>query len=314
MLRRLTTISDTQCPYQLDQAIALHCAHLRAFKPETYVLNGDMVDFVSISSFGKMGRLAPTTVLEEVNKTLERVILPCLEALGFKIKWSWVEVDPNRPDLKGAMRIKIHSVENTRNVTVYWVQGNHENRLEKYLWNVVMPLEGLVIFEKIFALDKLGIKYIRGVGDSGNGILRLTKYLTIMHGERTGPSAANMQMMDWGGSVIIGHTHKEGMWRKTMPSGLDWRGISSGCMCQDPTFKSVVNYNRGFISGFYDDETGRFNVYNCDVIEADHSVLITPWAQYKATKTKDGVWGVHTSWQYGNSGLPKPGATRSKKS
>ena len=62
----------------------------------------------------------------------------------------------------------------------------------------------------------------------------------------------------------------------------------------------AVNYNRGFISGFYDDETGRFNIYNCDIIESDHTVLITPWAQYKASPTKAGQWGVRKTWGEGN--------------
>lgn len=300
MIKRLSIMSDTQCPYQLDQAVALHCAHLRDFKPETYALNGDIVDFVSLSHFGKTGRLSPQSVLEEVNVTMSRVIIPVLEALGFKIKWSWVDVDPQNPALKGVMRVKIQEAINTRNVKIYWVEGNHENRLSKYLWNMAQALEGLITFDQLFSLKKFGIEYVRGVGDSGNGILRLTKYLTVMHGELAGDNAALKQMLAWGGSVVIGHTHKEGMWRKTMPSGLDWRGMSSGCMCQDPTFRSVVNYNRGFISGFYDDETGRFNLYNCDIIEADHTTLITPWAQYRASQTSPHVWGVHKTWEYGD--------------
>lgn len=301
MIKKVSIMSDTQCPYQLDQAVALHCAHLRDFKPQTYVLNGDMVDFVSLSHFGKTGRLSPQSVLEEVNVTLSRVIIPCLEAVGYKIKWSWVDVDAENPALKGVMKVKIHEVVNTRGVKVYWVEGNHENRLAKYLWNMAQALEGLITFDLLFCLKQLQIEYVRGVGDSGNGILKLTKYLTIMHGERAGNNAAHLQMLDWGGSIVMGHTHKEAMSRRTMPSGLDWRGMSSGCMCRNPTFKSVVNYNRGFISGFYDDETGRFNLYNCDIIEADHTTLITPWAQYRASQASPDVWSVHTAWQYGDN-------------
>jgi len=296
MIKRLAMSSDTQCPYQLDQTVVGHCAFLKDFKPDTYVMAGDMVDFVSISAYNKLGRLAPSSVLEEVNVTMTKVILPILEALGYVIKWSWVDVDPENPALKGVMRVKIHDAKNTRNVKVYYIESNHEARLSKHLWNMAQALEGLITFDNLFCLKKLGIEYVRGVGDSGNGILRLTPLLTIMHGERCGENAPKMQMLDWGGSVIIGHTHKESMFRKTMMSGLDWKAMSSGCMCKDPLFKSVVNYNRGFISGFYDDETGRFNVYNCDFIESDYSVLITPWAQYKATERKTGQWSVRKTW------------------
>jgi predicted phosphodiesterase len=288
MDKRLVVISDTQAPYHLPQAIALVSAFIKDYKPDTLALNGDLVDFSSISRFNKTGRFTPSTVSHEVTLCLVEVVFPVLTALGWRIKWTLcfreaAEYGTQIP------YVQIDSVTKGK-ADVYWIEGNHEYRLGRYISAMAPAFDGLVEFEEVFQLRKLGIRYVRGKGTSGNGILRLTPLLTICHGERHGLNPAKLTLDDWGGSIIVGHAHKESTWRKTFASGTDWVGYAAGCLCKDGDWKSFSGYNRGFIAGEYESKgKGEFNVDHMRISGSNWTRLYTPYGRWEATEQR-GQW------------------------
>lgn len=287
MDKRLVVVSDTQAPFHLPQAIALACAFSKDFKPDAFVLNGDIVDFSSISRFNKAGRFTPSAVAQEIAITLTEVVFPMLTALGWKIK---AELNFRESAEYGTKipYVTIDSVTKGK-AQVWWIEGNHEYRLSRYISAMAPAFEGLVEFEEIFQLRKLGIKFVRGKGTSGNGILRLTPLLTICHGERHGLNPARLTVDDWGGSIIVGHAHKESTWRRSFASGIDWMGYAAGCLCQDGDWKSFSGYNRGFIAGEYESEgAGEFNVDHMRISKKDWTRLYTPYGRYEAKRKGNG--------------------------
>lgn len=320
MKRSLDVAFDFHGAEHSPACVALLAAHLRDKCPDIFIFGGDVVDFGNTSRFDQVGRMGPQTILEESNITLTKIIIPVLEALGFEIKWRLRAVDPQNPALKNVEKVEIQSCVNRRKVTVKFLEGNHEMRLKRHLGAMAPSFDGLVTFDRVFCLKELDIDYIHSLGSQGNGILHLNKHLMVMHGERYGINQAKLQSDDVMGSVIAGHGHREGFSRKSSGiTGNDWAGITSGCMSKAPTYKSTNSYNRGFITGFYDDAPPyRFNIHHASIIasgahmpddihayprrvqEPDTSVLITPWAEYKAIETKAG-WTASRIW---SAGLP----------
>src|ERR1700745_2497252 len=100
MRRRLDVVSDFHGEDHDAPSVALLCAHLREKQPDVFVFNGDIVDFGSTSKYGPVGRLGAATILEESNTTLTKIIIPVLEAIGFKVEWKMELVDPGNPALK----------------------------------------------------------------------------------------------------------------------------------------------------------------------------------------------------------------------
>src|SRR5882757_5724027 len=135
--KRLVVLSDIQSPFHLPQAMALALEYIKRFKPELLVLNGDIVDFYTASSFQKIGR-GPNKLIEEIITTNKEILDPLMAAIP-----------------KGCR--------------VVWTAGNHEHRLKASIAVNMKFLEnfpGLNI-EDCFRMKERGIQYIDS--DSGNG-------------------------------------------------------------------------------------------------------------------------------------------------
>ena len=155
-VKRIVILADTQSPFEDAPCIALAVKFIQDYKPDTVVFNGDMLDLATASKFIRAKGHGPQTVKQEVDWAMAAVIEPLRNAAP--------------------------------SATYYWVEGNHEFRLTRYLRVMAPVLEGLIEAAPVFQCEKLKIKYV--ASKAGNGILRLTKHLTIMHGNRTGINPA----------------------------------------------------------------------------------------------------------------------------
>jgi UDP-2,3-diacylglucosamine pyrophosphatase LpxH len=268
MKRKLVFISDTQAPYHLPQAVALVCAFIKDYKPSLVVLGGDMVDFVSLSKFTKVGRYTPTNIVDELKIYEAEVLEPIAKASG------------------GCEMIHL--------------EGNHEFRLIRYVATFAKPLEDLIDLTDILGCKKHGIKYIKS--KAGNAVHKLTKHLALMHGERLGVNPAKAQYEKWGGSLVMGHSHKESTWRWKHGCGSDHVAIAAGCLCKDPDWMDIDNYTRGFVAGWFDDETGEFGLDHVRIIGRNHNEIASPWGAYKATKVHNPQDGEHWLARRGKNG------------
>ncbi len=261
--KRIVIVADTQAPFHLPQAVALACAFNKAYDPDILIMNGDMIDFFTISKFTKVGRHIPNRVVDEIAICEEEVIKPLVASVR-------------------------------KGTRIIWNEGNHEFRLLRYVAAVAPQLEGLkgLSLEDALHCKELGIEY--NSSRAGNGIIRLTPLLTIMHGNRGGMNPAKQQYDKWGGSLVMGHAHKEATYRMKHGEGRDNVALASGCLCQDPDWEDIDNYTRGFIAGWIDDETGEFGLDHMRMGGDKYTNLYTPWGEFYATWVqkagKPGSW------------------------
>jgi hypothetical protein len=136
-----------------------------------------------------------------------------------------------------------------KNARIVWVIGNHEIRLQKYLWTRAPELASLPSLDirNLFELNKFGIHYTDQpllVGDT---------LMTHGHLARKGSGNTARAMLDeYGRSVIHGHTHRLGAIYKTS-AGQNFMAFENGCLCQlTPEFlpPGTVNWQHGFSVGY----------------------------------------------------------------
>lgn len=254
--KKFVFISDFQAPFHLNQAVALVCAFVKDYKPDLVILGGDIIDFVSISGFTKVGRLTPNNVVHEIESCENEVIIPIKKAAP--------------------------------NAKFVWIEGNHEFRLTRYIALMAKPLEGLIDIADALGCKRNGIEYIASKG--GNGIYRPIKALTFMHGWMGGMNPAKAQYERWGGSLVTGHTHKETSWRRKLGNGNDHISLTTGCLCKDPDWTDVDNYTRGFIAGWMNEDTNEFGLDEIRISGDNHTRIYSNLGEYNAIKTGKDTW------------------------
>jgi hypothetical protein len=256
----------------LPQGVALACAYIEDYRPSLLILGGDIIDFYTASTKFKRTGSAERFVVDEITICIAEVLEPLVKAAR----------------------------KYNKQCKIVFVEGNHEYRIKRYIAYQAPVLEnfpGLSI-EEALQMPRLGIKYVNS--RAGNGIYRVNKSLTAMHGTRHGANPAKLTYDDWGSSAIIGHAHKEASFRKNWGCGdRDDIVMASGCLCKAPDFADVDQYTRGFISGWYEPEGSAFHLEHVRIAGNDHTDMFTHTGEYRAykVKTNDGGtrWAVKRS-------------------
>src|SRR2546425_4815917 len=120
--------SDIHFPYEDKIAWALAKQVLTALKPDVLFLGGDIVDFYPVSSFDK-----DPARKQDLQKELDQT---------------------------SAELTELHTA--APNAEVFYQEGNHENRLQRYLWKraeELAPLRSLALPE-LLSFKKLDITWI----------------------------------------------------------------------------------------------------------------------------------------------------------
>lgn len=231
-LERHMFTSDYHCPDQNEKAIHALCAFIREFRPNFFHINGDFVNFSSVSKYDQDPHFV-TGLRSEVKA--------CRELLDRIVK----VVRSSNPKVK-----------------IYWEEGNHETRLIKYLLrnasqlaNLEIDDEDIVSIPHIFKLKKLGITWIpAGVK------LHIQKELIVEHGDKVKKRAgdtAKFMLDDRNVSGVSGHTHRLAVhYRKTYRKLDFW--IETGCLCNlhpTPSYVASPDWQNGFAIGIYDPST-----------------------------------------------------------
>lgn len=120
MIKTALIIPDCHIPYEDKKAYALMLKAAIDLKPDEIVIGGDFADFYAVSSHGKHPLLAHT-LMEEIERVIQRLD----------------ELDKLFPDAKK-----------------YFIEGNHEFRLERYIQNVAPGLFGVTETKNILKLDQ----------------------------------------------------------------------------------------------------------------------------------------------------------------
>lgn len=232
-IERHVNIGDTHGVFVDQRVWAAVLDFVRDFRPDQINCLGDMIDFYDVSRFDK---------------------------------------NPNRRIVIGA------EIEFTREVVfaelrraapkarIVWKDGNHEDRLRRYLWSRAPELASLPGLEmsELFRLKDLDIEHLTTEDPLIVGEIQLTHgHLVRKHSGAT----AKAMLDDWGTSVIHNHTHRLGAVYKTDRSG-EYVAFENGCLCskQMEYMQGVPNWQHGFSVGWVL-PSGRFHFEQVAVVD-----------------------------------------------
>lgn len=162
-------IPDVHVPYHDERAWEALLDVINGLEPSGVVIIGDFADFYAVSSHDRdpSRRQRLEEEVTEVNKALDEL-------------------------------------EEVHDGDVCFIEGNHEDRLRRYLWKKAPELFGTVDVRRLFRLKERGWKhrpYRQG--------LKVGK-VTYKHdyGGKAGKYAAKQCLEAYGGNLVIGHTHR----------------------------------------------------------------------------------------------------------
>lgn len=168
---RMLICPDVHAPYHDHAAWSCFLEVANMWRPDVCVVLGDFADFAAVSSHPKVpGRLLPfATEVEYANDALDELDA----ALGRQC------------------------------ATKEFLQGNHEDRLSRYVAKQAPDLNEFVDWRGVLQLDRRGWRVTPYKTSIAYGRLRLTHDVG-----RAGVQAARQSRMDTGHSLVFGHTHQ----------------------------------------------------------------------------------------------------------
>ncbi|MCM1324123.1 MAG: metallophosphoesterase [Acetobacter sp.] len=207
---KILVASDVHIPFQDDKAVDAFLNACDDLNPDIVVLNGDVMDMFMLSKFTK----------GEGRNPLEEVMM-CREFL--------------------------QRVRNAApNAQIFYVIGNHETRLERYVLTKAPELASLI--EDVFSILKVSDFNIRGCASVTINDTLVFKHGTLL-GNKSGLSAIK-EMENAYMSGCTGHTHRlcKYIARK---AGRKFFWIETGCLCDmNPEYMVLPNWQQGFAELF----------------------------------------------------------------
>lgn len=231
-IKKALVMGDFHVPYQDNEAIEAAVNYGISKGVDAVYLNGDILDFFGCSFHEKDARKRPRMSEE-------------LEAGRQLLDW---------------LRYKFPSEE------IYFVPGNHEKRLERYLLVKAPELLGIDEFN-LATLLRLGEKKIHWLEHSS--IVYFGKLL-VEHGDKIkgagGINPAKMLLDKLKRSAICNHFHRTTSFNSKVYNGDMQMAWSLGCLCElEPEYMEVNQHNHG--AAIVDIEpNGNFRVENFQII------------------------------------------------
>lgn len=198
--------SDIHIPFEDKKAVRAFMDTCEVTQPNVIVLNGDIMDMFMLSKFTKGEGRNPAEEVEETRELLRDLRRRCPKS------------------------------------DIYYVIGNHETRLERYVLNKAPELSSLV--EDVFSILKVSDFNIRGCASLTVNDNLVFKHGTLL-GNKSGLSAIK-EMENAYMSGCSGHTHRlcKYIARK---SGRKFFWIETGCLCDlNPEYMVNPNWQQGF--------------------------------------------------------------------
>lgn len=224
IMKKAVFLSDLHAPYQDKETMKTVYKFLEYIMPDAIVLGGDIIDFYAVSKFDKDPRRA-FKLQEEINE-------------GKKILNKIRSICPNSK--------------------IYYLEGNHEERMGKYLKKhpELYGLDALKI-ESLLGLEELDIEYQRE--------LLLKDELLLKHGNYVYKFNANKELDSEGISGVSGHKHATQSMSYTGRNGtLSWYSVGHlSDIEQIDWLRGTANWQQG-LGLIYFDNRG-FQVYCIEI-------------------------------------------------
>lgn len=217
-------IPDIHAPFHDILALEAMYSFIKWWKPNDVIFLGDVVDFYAISRFVKDPEraLKLQDELDEAKSILSHIRRLCPAA------------------------------------KFYFIKGNHEARLQKYLWSQAKELASLrtLRIENQLGFKDLDIEYIE------NGIMKY-KGIMLKHGNLVRKYAgytARGEFEKTGMSGASAHTHRACVYYHSNDGG-DYVWMECGCLCRlDAEYLEgeQPNWKQGFGIGYFKENSKRF--------------------------------------------------------
>ncbi len=225
-LQKVLLIPDQHIPYNKNSVWELLLKTVSEFKPDIIVILGDFGDFYAVS-----GHLKDP-------------------GMGNDLKW---EVD----------QVVMHLYQLRKlapKARIVFIEGNHEDRLRRYLWERAPELFGVISTQKLLNLDLLKIEFIPYGETLELGVASFTHDLG-----KAGDNAHRQARADYEGCAVIGHTHGMEFSVKANRKGVPAFGATFGWggdheyIKYTHSHKAVKNYIHGFGTAYLEPKTGHFH-------------------------------------------------------
>jgi hypothetical protein len=219
-------IPDIHAPFQDELAISALKDFIKWFKPDDVIYLGDVVDFYAISHFLKDPERA-LKLQDEIDEA------------------KYIINDINRATPKSKK---------------WFIKGNHEARLQKYLWSEAKELASLrsLQLDSLMEFKKQNLTYIKEGRMNYKGLL-------VKHGgvvrKFTGYTA-KAEYEKNGVSGISAHTHRLGAYRHNNDGGA-YIWVESGCICrtdQEYLDGETPNWQEGWVIGYFKNNSKRYHL------------------------------------------------------
>lgn len=204
---------DIHIPFQDDIAVDLFIGHIKERQPRMIVLNGDIMDMFRLSRFTNGEGRNPLKEIEACRELLSRIRNAC----------------PNSE--------------------IFYVIGNHETRLERYVLDKAPELESII--EDIFTILRTEDYKVYGC----SSVLLNDKYL-FRHGRLLGNKTGLSAIKELEASYMsgaTGHSHRLAKYI-TRKQGRKFVHFETGCLCSmHPVYTVNPDWQQGFISLIFKD-------------------------------------------------------------
>jgi len=234
-LDNILFISDLHIPFHDIKALTTALDYGKKQNINCIFINGDLIDFYQISRFTNIER--KRSVAEEIEITKQVLTI-------FNKEFP--------------------------NVPIYFLKGNHDNRLEHYLANKAPELLDVEEFRLKFLLqaDRFNMEVIDDTTLVKIGKLCVTHGHLLLRGIFAPVNPARGAFLRAKKSVIIGHTHKYSTHSETDLDGKIITCYSTGCLCElTPSYSPFANnYSHGF-AHVKTQPNGHYSVKNIQLID-----------------------------------------------
>lgn len=233
-------MADIHSPYYDEEAMGICVEHTARLDPDYLILNGDFADFYQVSSWGK---------------------------------------DPTRPSFPD-------EVEHNRKILnelgsffpkskKFYIEGNHEYRLNMFLMNRASALYGLdcLTVTEILQTEKAGFNYVVNrelLQDKGEPF-KIGK-LYFLHGHEvrcsyTSVNIARIYYLKCQVNLMVAHHHQLQEYTQKKLNNRREGCWSTGCLCElSADYSPVNNWTHGFAIIEWNDD-GSFLVQNRQIID-----------------------------------------------
>jgi hypothetical protein len=233
--RRSLVFGDTHFPFQDDAALAVVLGIGRDVQPHTVVHVGDLLDCYKLSRFSK---------------------------------------DPNRihglqDEIDMARRFLWQVRESFPSADCWWLEGNHEDRLRKTIWDLPgggAELARLTAFRRamtwpaIMELDAIAWRFVEGHAQTRNPIIPklITKHGTVVR--KWSAMSGKGEWERYGKGGISGHTHRLGKFYHSDHNGAHlW--TESGCTCTtSPEYMVDPDWQQGCLVVTHTEDGERYAI------------------------------------------------------